>query len=224
MSLYKASEKGDVSKVNIALSKKDVNVNEKYNKGLSGGWTPLTIACAKNHIEVVKILLKRKDLLLNQAMDDGATALYVASQKGHLEIVRLLLSKRLNVNKAKKDGCKPTHAAASFGRIEVLRLLLKQPNIDYTTKDNSGKTPQAWAQKKGHEEIVKLLARELEKQRQQMLRRHGKCAQGWEWIHKGNGLYNCAAGGHWAEFNGTKLVRQWGGEGAKTSSESNHVS
>ena len=47
--------------------------------------------------------------------------------------------------------------ASDQGHIEIVRLLLQQPNIDITTKDDWGTSPQEIAQKKGHTQIVKLL-------------------------------------------------------------------
>jgi ankyrin repeat protein len=74
--LYKASESGNLSDAIDALNSDGVDVNER---GTDDGETPLTIACFRNHIEIVKILLKRKDLQVNLAMDGGWTALYIAS-------------------------------------------------------------------------------------------------------------------------------------------------
>ena len=68
--MYKASKGGNVSEVCKALEMKGVDVNENGFKGQ----TPLWIACLRNNIEVVKILLQRTDLRVNQAKDNGFTA------------------------------------------------------------------------------------------------------------------------------------------------------
>ena len=41
---------------------------------------------------------------------------------------------------------------------------------------------------------------QLEQKRQQELQVIGSCSAGYAWVHKGNGLYNCSAGGHWHQF------------------------
>jgi AAA+ superfamily predicted ATPase len=45
-----------------------------------------------------------------------------------------------------------------------------------------------------------MAAANLETERQQKLRVIGRCSAGYAWVHKGNGLYNCSAGGHWHQF------------------------
>ena len=50
------------------------------------------------------------------------------------------------------------------------------------------------AQRRRQEEI------QLEQKRQQELQVIGSCSAGYAWVHQGNGLYNCSAGGHWHQF------------------------
>ena len=164
--MYDASEYGNLSLAIDALNSYGVDVNER---GPDGGETPLWIACSyRNHIEIVKILLKRKDLQVNLAADDGRTALYVASQYGHLEVVRLLLSKsEIDINKDAdgwNGGSTALYMASQNGHLEVVRLLLSKSEIDINKKFKNT-TPLAIAKQKGHTEIVKLL--EMQQQQQQ---------------------------------------------------------
>ena len=114
MSLYNASSEGNISETKDLLTIKDVNVNEQGVLLIEGqttteikGITPLLVAVWNNHIEIIKILLKRKDLEINQKANntDGHTALMMASQFGRLEVVRLLLSKsEIDINNSMNTG------------------------------------------------------------------------------------------------------------------------
>jgi ankyrin repeat protein len=48
------------------------------------------MASKDGHVEVVRLLLARQGVELNQAIANGAMALYFASQNGHVEVVQLL--------------------------------------------------------------------------------------------------------------------------------------
>ncbi len=60
---------------------------------------------------VVRLLLARQGVELNQAIANGATALIIASQEGHVEVVRLLLARQgVEVN---TTACLQTTTAAA---------------------------------------------------------------------------------------------------------------
>ena len=125
LSLSKASKDGDVSKVNEALNMEGVDVNEDGGDGR----TPLILACWKNRIAVVQILLQRKDVRVNQARKDG-----------------------YDIN-----GKTSLHVAAHRGHVEIVRLLLQHPKIDITVQNENGDTPEVYAQNYGHTEVLQLL-------------------------------------------------------------------
>ena len=52
--------------------------------------TPLYIACKKNYIEIVDILIKHPNIDVNTSFD-GMTPLYIANSKGYTEIVDILI-------------------------------------------------------------------------------------------------------------------------------------
>eukprot|EP00295_Goniomonas_pacifica_P005612 CAMPEP_0175829722 /NCGR_PEP_ID=MMETSP0107_2-20121207/13509_1 /TAXON_ID=195067 ORGANISM="Goniomonas pacifica, Strain CCMP1869" /NCGR_SAMPLE_ID=MMETSP0107_2 /ASSEMBLY_ACC=CAM_ASM_000203 /LENGTH=210 /DNA_ID=CAMNT_0017142565 /DNA_START=59 /DNA_END=688 /DNA_ORIENTATION=+ len=86
------------------------------------GITPLNVASAQGHQEVVRTLLEA-GMDVNSADRDGVTPLYVASENGHQEVVRTLLEAGADVNSANEDGFTPLYVASSQGHQEVVRTL-----------------------------------------------------------------------------------------------------
>jgi ankyrin repeat protein len=69
----------------------------------TSGWTPLYMACEKDHEATARLLLER-GAAVDQARDDGWMPLLVASYFGHAEVVRTLLqagaNKELRTNRS----------------------------------------------------------------------------------------------------------------------------
>ena len=83
--IFQAIRDNNIEKVKEYLDRgEDVNVQNKY------GWTPLYRASHDNHIEVVKLLLQRKDIDLTIKTKKVKTALDIAKEEGHQEIIELL--------------------------------------------------------------------------------------------------------------------------------------
>jgi ankyrin repeat protein len=95
-----------------------------------------------NHVEVVRLLLARKDIQINQATNDGATPLYIACVRGKVEIVRLLLDRDdIGVNQAMNDGQTPLYAACRNGNVKVINALLTRKEIKINQAKDNGATP-----------------------------------------------------------------------------------
>ena len=83
----------------VSTSSKGIDVNETND-----GTTPLYIASQQGHLGVVKVLLAKKDIDVNQATRGGYTPLWIASQEGHGVVKALLVAKDIDVNKARTDS------------------------------------------------------------------------------------------------------------------------
>ncbi|KAK8841958.1 hypothetical protein M9Y10_026914 [Tritrichomonas musculus] len=109
--------------------------------------TALHIAIEKENIEIVKILLTRKDIDINfywkskiesYLIDDKKTALHLAVEKSNVEIVKLLLLyQNIDVNCLTlafkgPDLIEKTalQIAVENENAEIVKLLLSKPNID----------------------------------------------------------------------------------------------
>ena len=127
----------------------DVNVKNER------GFTPLFMATAKGHLEIVKFLLASK-ADVGAAGENNVTPLLVASQYGFVEIIKLLLAAKADVNGADKYGGTSLFLASMNGHAETVRLLLAS-KADVNAANRYGVTPLWQASWKGHTEIVKLL-------------------------------------------------------------------
>ena len=117
----------------------------------AAGWTPLALAAANGHVEVVELLLTQYDVDANRKVDWGRTPLSVAAEKGHETVVKLLLERK-DIEADAKDlfGQTPLSFAAEKGHETVVKLLLARNDVD----------PNAalwFAAERGQEEMVKLM-------------------------------------------------------------------
>ena len=128
------------------------------NKANKDSITPLLIASANGHTEVVKALLDTPTIDVNKTHRNGATPLLMASTNGHKEVVKALLEKPdIDINKANKDGFTPLLMASTNGHKEVVKALLENPDIDINKANEDGYTPLLLAGFGGHT----IIAREL---------------------------------------------------------------
>lgn len=112
--------------------------------------TPLQIACYKNHIDVIKLLVLHNAAInmftpngiitrerisykqLVEKMDINAKTLpfvrplTIAIKKRNLNLVQLLLEHNADVNLTSKDGSTPLHLAILEDALEIVKLLLNK--------------------------------------------------------------------------------------------------
>ncbi|MDR1123856.1 MAG: ankyrin repeat domain-containing protein [Elusimicrobiota bacterium] len=99
--IYTAAENGDVKEVfRLILTGADVNTVCVYE---CQGWTPLMIAAAENHKDVVDLLLANK-ANPNAQNAFGRTALHFAVRYGYIPIIKSLLTANANPNIQSNDG------------------------------------------------------------------------------------------------------------------------
>jgi ankyrin repeat protein len=84
-------------------------------------------------VKVVNLLLARKEIQINQAMDDGATPLNMACQQGHVKVVKALLARtEVQINKPMNNGATPLIVASYLGNSSVVDVLLSHAGIATT--------------------------------------------------------------------------------------------
>ena len=136
------------------LNDQRVDINKEDNDRE----TPFWIACEKEHIEIVKLLLNDERVInINQANKFGYPPFGNACRKGRIEIVKLLLNdERVDVNWATYSQT-PFSFACDKGHIEIVKLLLNDERVDINKANNYGQTPLYIACERGHIEVVGLL-------------------------------------------------------------------
>jgi ankyrin repeat protein len=151
--LIEAAESGDVNTV-----KRLVNCScDSCTADRRGLNTPLMLAAANGHVEVVRVLL-----------DGGAdvrrvnyinwNALHKAAAFEHLEVCRLLLDRGVKVNAEGWRKYTALHIAAYEGYLSVVQLLVER-GADVRLKDEGGKTAADWARGKGVIDLLDSVSR-----------------------------------------------------------------
>ncbi|XP_071190113.1 ankyrin-2-like isoform X14 [Salvelinus alpinus] len=123
------------------------------------GFTPLHIACKKNRVKVMELLVKYGASI--QAMtESGLTPVHVAAFMGHLNIVLLLLQNGASPDISNIRGETALHMASRAGQVEVVRCLLRNgAMVDARAREDQ--TPLHIASRLGKTEIVQLLLQHM---------------------------------------------------------------
>lgn len=124
---------------------------ENYNNKISNVLTPLILACGKEKLEAVEILLNagaKPNKLIS-----GCSPLYIACMRDNPEVAQLLLENGAKPNVATPDMSTPLLSASRNNNKETIKLLLKwgaNPNV----VDNSGQSVLLLAARDGNTELV----------------------------------------------------------------------
>ncbi|RXW15115.1 hypothetical protein EST38_g10739 [Candolleomyces aberdarensis] len=125
------------------------------------GRTPLMLASAFNHEEMVKFLLSidPEDIeTLNARAACGCTALASAIKSSHIKIVQLLVSCQGVRLDAQTCTPSPLSWAAAAGHISLVRQLLSNPEIEVNAQHPfTGYTALCYASRRGRPEAVRIL-------------------------------------------------------------------
>jgi ankyrin repeat protein len=126
------------------------------------GSTPFMLACGRDHLGVVRVLLQHLGEKELEATDkEGRTALHWAALCGNEEIVSFLLGQGAMPSSRDKINTTPFMWACKVGCVSVARVLLQHmgPQALQET-DRRGMTALHWAACRGHGETVSFLISE----------------------------------------------------------------
>ncbi|KAF5892612.1 ankyrin repeat domain-containing protein 6, partial [Clarias magur] len=147
--LLVASHKGQAENVVQLINKGAKVAVTKY------GRTPLHLAAYKNHIEVVRILLRAGCDL--DIQDDGdQTALHRAAVVGNSDVITALIQEGCALDRQDKDGNTALHEVAWHGFSLSVKLLVKA-GANIHAKNKAGNTALHLACQNGHAQSAKVL-------------------------------------------------------------------
>uniref|UniRef100_H3DA91 ZU5 domain-containing protein n=1 Tax=Tetraodon nigroviridis TaxID=99883 RepID=H3DA91_TETNG len=136
-----------------------VIVDKKANPNAKAlnGFTPLHIACKKNRVKVMELLLKHgASIQAVTALQSGLTPIHVAAFMGHDNIVHQLISHGASPNTSNVRGETALHMAARAGQSNVVRYLIQNgARVDARAKDDQ--TPLHISSRLGKQDIVQQL-------------------------------------------------------------------
>jgi serine/threonine-protein phosphatase 6 regulatory ankyrin repeat subunit B len=114
------------------------------------GVTPL-VAAAMNGTPAVVTHLLDKGADINWGRQYGETALWQSSRRGTVLAAEILIRRGAEVN-TQSGGMTPLHLASLNGMASVVTLLLEK-GAKLNARDAQGKTPLAWAEGHGPEDL-----------------------------------------------------------------------
>ncbi|TWW78254.1 Ankyrin-3 [Takifugu flavidus] len=119
------------------------------------GFTPLHIACKKNRVKVMELLLKH-GASIQAVTESGLTPIHVAAFMGHENIVHALTHHGASPNTTNVRGETALHMAARAGQADVVRYLLKN-GAKVETKSKDDQTALHISSRLGKVDIVQQL-------------------------------------------------------------------
>ncbi|XP_039617344.1 ankyrin repeat domain-containing protein 26 isoform X5 [Polypterus senegalus] len=150
--LHKAAVGGDLAKLKQLIKKNDINQLDKENR------TPLHLACAQGHAEVVRLLLDNK-AKLNLCDNDYRTPLMKAVQCQQERCAVYLLEVNADPNLVDTDGNTALHLAAMIPDLSLATHLLEH-DAHVNASNKEGFTPLILAVAKNHQEMAEFLLKE----------------------------------------------------------------
>ena len=145
--LLLAVHQGDAECVRLLLNIPNLDANITYP--IDHGLTSLMIACDKNHIEIVKLLLASTNTNINTLSRRGNVALMFAICKGHDDCARLLLENdKIDPNIINQDGEAIITLCAAKSSEETVKALLSKPGLDVNVQNKNGNTALICAAKR----------------------------------------------------------------------------
>ena len=153
----------------LHVVKKMLAFGEDVNQIDPQGYTALMWACQMGHVNMVSLLLRRRNIQINLRTAQVGTALLLAVTKNQVDVVRILLAsrRRVDVNLPTANSSFTALMIASrMNFAPIARILLAHRDIDIHLKNKDGNTALKIATLYNANTIVQMieafLARELE--------------------------------------------------------------
>jgi ankyrin repeat protein len=150
--IHEAARAGDLATVQAMVAKSPDLAGARDESGR----TPLHLASASGHFQVVTHLLSRS-VDIDAVDNTRGTALHLAAAAGHDEVVRLLMERMATIDAQDADGYTPLARACARGHLAVATRLLSA-GASVHTANAYARTPLLLvARESGHVELARLL-------------------------------------------------------------------
>jgi len=133
--LYMAISEANVNVINQLLAAK-ADVNLPGARGMSC----LTEAVRMKNLNLVRVLLSNRDIILEDTDDHGMTSLLYAVESGQLRIMDALLHAKASTNVISSDGSSALHLAATQESTACLEMLIDNGCGNVNARDGNGNT------------------------------------------------------------------------------------
>ena len=141
-----------------SLTRVSLEMGVDQNGSCDSCETPLALAAARGHSEVVELLIQRRASTAASNLNCGETALHLAAAHGSQDCVKALLKGDAKADSnASYLSRTPLHAAASSGNLDVVKMFTDFYVDLNIVVPKSGDTPLHLAASRGHLQIVKWL-------------------------------------------------------------------
>ncbi|KAK7217222.1 hypothetical protein V2G26_005225 [Clonostachys chloroleuca] len=139
--IHVASKRGNINAVEDLIQ-----ANASVNMKDFMGYTALMLATFNDHVDCVRLLLRRSDINIDQRDDHGNTALCYAARTCDPEVVAALLAEGASVSVRNIAGDSPLHFlgdnCTNHERIkQTLQLLLASGKTNIDVADDAGASP-----------------------------------------------------------------------------------
>jgi len=140
-----------------------VKEKENINKPSRAGITALHAACRRENTIMVKLLLKVKEIDVNQKDKQDNTPLHAACAAGNTHIVSLLIDSEATIPTKNKHGMHPFHVAVIYQSVDVVKMIHTHSKVAGMKKqllqdcEDDGNTMLLLAVKSGNAKIVNFL-------------------------------------------------------------------
>ncbi|XP_076332970.1 uncharacterized protein LOC143237510 [Tachypleus tridentatus] len=151
LKIHEAAKSGDLHVIKLLLKndhKRTETVDER-------GWTPIHLAAAHGHVDIVKFLaLEGADIA---ALDpSGYTAMHLAAMNGYTNCVEVLLGLGCEIEYVTSEGFTPLHLAVLNAHVDCCNLLLSV-GANIMQRDALNRTVHDMAEEYSLDEISELL-------------------------------------------------------------------
>lgn len=149
--LVQACKNNQKGAVQVILKSGCADINGRDEAGS----TPLLYACRNNAPDIVKMLLDH-GADANICDEKDFMPLHYAAALGNMPVINLLVTAGADVNSTARGGHTPLMFMAKNGKMAAALQFIKNPEVDVSIRDNTGRTAVNYAIAAGQQQLVKV--------------------------------------------------------------------